>query len=364
MSELTLAGDAEKARIDRPDRQDQGCNDEAAERQGGAGAHQGSACGTRMRALQPSQPAIAPGRAGGEEHRVGGGGVIFASLGGHEQADGDEEQPAQRTIAPPSHGPQIPPEAGDPQWQGERIAADHDLAKQEAVGPADAHVARVDAGEEAQRDEAVLRLPYQVGQPDQQRQARASPQPTAAQVPPRGGQQHGHCQREKVEGDGVPCHQAQPRRGPDGQPPARVFALEQADGAEGDQHPPKVVERDVLEERPLGHRQRRDAGRQRGHHLRPPPAAKLARHQAGQQHASGLGDAGQQAHSHGARPENGHFERGQEGCQAADRRRSPSRGGAPRQGWPARHGGSRTLRWSAHAAGRAPGLKAAGRRGH
>ena len=153
---------------------------------------------------------------------------------------------------------------------------------EEAIGAAKADVARMDALEELQGGEVVVNLPDQVGKEDQDADGDATPEPAAAKMPTRAGEENADEYANGEEGHGVLGHQACADYGSDGKPPAGIFRLEQTNDEVGGQDPPEIVEARVHQNRSVEKRDGRDAGCDGSGDLREATAAEIASHQASQ----------------------------------------------------------------------------------
>ena len=189
-----------------------------------------------------------------------------------EQGEGNQVHPGQHAVAAVA---QEGDQAGEPERRGEEIGADEKLAEQKALGAALAHVAHMDVLEEVVGDEVVAHQPEEVGQEDQERQGDAAPEPAALRVPARAREHDAAENSGDVKDDGVLGQQAQADNGADGQPPARILRLQQANREVRDQHPPQVIEGRVLELGAFEQRQRRerDGESRRELRQRPPPSS-------------------------------------------------------------------------------------------
>ena len=118
----------------------------------------------------------------------------------------------------------------------------------------------------------------------------------AQQQPSRRREKKSHSQARHQPSDGVARHQAQPDRRAYCDPPAPVARFQQSDYEIHCQHRPEKIERDVLEQMPFDHGQRRYRDGQRRYDLSASPAAQLARHQSRHHHGHALRQCGEESY--------------------------------------------------------------------
>ena len=140
--------------------------------------------------------------------------------------------------------------------------------------------------QEIERDEVVLRLPNKVWQEDGDGCRHSEPQPAALQESASRRQHYRTGDPECEKSRGVARLHAESEHRPDPYPPARIVGLQQPHQKVGNGHSPQVIEGDVLHDRALDQRNRRDPGRHGGQQLNVPPAAQFFRDQPGQHHHS------------------------------------------------------------------------------
>src|SRR5208282_6603920 len=173
-----------------------------------------------------SNPALANGCAHGKQHGICSSYVIASSLGKEENRQRDQVHPSQHPVAAAA---QEGNQAGYPQRGGKNIDADTKLGGKEALGAAFAYVAHVDVVEELVGDKIVAHQPEEVGQENQKRQCDPGPEPAAQDKSARTGERNTGQEPGDVKHDGVLGLEPQADYSTDGQPPARVLCLEQAD---------------------------------------------------------------------------------------------------------------------------------------
>ena len=92
----------------------------------------------------------------------------------------------------------------------------------------------------------MAREPDEVGQEDEESESDAGPEPSGGEVAARGSEDEAGENAGDKEDDGVFGFEPETERSADGEPPARVLRLEQADDEVGGEHPPEEIERSVL----------------------------------------------------------------------------------------------------------------------
>ena len=90
------------------------------------------------------------------------------------------------------------------------------------------------------------------------------------------------------EDDGIFCEQAEAESGADGEPPARVFGFEEANGEVSGEHPPEEIERGVLELGSVEEGQRESATASAAVNLREAAAAEFPCHESGDDNGRSL----------------------------------------------------------------------------
>lgn len=189
--------------------------------------------------------------------------------------------------------------------------------------------------QEIERDEVVLRLPNKVWQEDGDGCRHSEPQPAALQESASRRQHYRTGDPECEKSRGVARLHAESEHRPDPYPPARIVGLQQPHQKVGNGHSPQVIEGDVLHDRALDQRNRRDPGRHGGQQLNVPPAAQFFRDQPGQHHHSAHRGRGKDTKPYERGAEQNQFQSRDE---RRDRRRSPNRGGGRRRAFAARRG--------------------------
>ena len=145
--------------------------------------------------------------------------------------------------------------------------------------------------QKVQRDEIV---PYLPDEKDKDRKSDSAPQPLTEK--PAGFGQHGAAgDARQEERHGVLGHHAQAGDSSQGYPPAALSGLQQVDNDVGRQHPPQVVEGDVLKEASQTGGDPAYCCRPGSHELGPAPAADFASHQTRQHHGDAHSQSGEEA---------------------------------------------------------------------
>lgn len=121
----------------------------------------------------------------------------------------------------------------------------------------------------------------------------AQSQPLRRETPRRQEYPANDAQSENAHG--VTCLHAQADDAADGQPPARIFRLQQPGEKVGYGDAPQVIERYVLKYSSLNERNRSNAGSYCRHQLRVPLSAEFFCNQPGEHHDRARGDCREDA---------------------------------------------------------------------
>ena len=84
--------------------------------------------------------------------------------------------------------------------------------------------------------------PEEIGEEDEECQSDAGPEPAGLEIAACGREDKAGKNSGDVENDGVFGFEAEAERSADGEPPARIFGLEEADDEVSDEHPPEEIE--------------------------------------------------------------------------------------------------------------------------
>src|SRR6266478_269120 len=122
----------------------------------------------------------------------------------------------------------------------------------------------------------VLRLPEQVGEENQNGECDSIPEPFAAQVTPRVGEENPGDNANRKNSHRVFRQHAETDRGSDGYPPAWIAGYEQAHHEVSGKNPAEVVEGNVLHECAAAEAERHPG--ERGDQLRTTASAHLFSH--------------------------------------------------------------------------------------
>ena len=121
--------------------------------------------------------------------------------------------------------------------------------------------------------------PDEVGQEDEECESDAGPEPAALEIAARGSEDEAGEDAGDVEDDGVLGFEAEAERSADGEPPARVFGLEEPNDEVSDENPPEEIERSVLELVAFKERKRGESDGEGRGDLRQSRAAEFAGHE-------------------------------------------------------------------------------------
>jgi hypothetical protein len=172
------------------------------------------------------QPALSPGGAGGDQHRVGRRQVVVAAFHDEHQHQGDGEHPSDHPKALRFRPGEEPEESGEPERGGDDVSAFPELADEKAAGAAEADVPGVNARQELERQEVVAELPDEVGQEDEERNCGAQPEPRGGEVLAGTGEQDAAGDAGQEERQGELGHQAEAHGHAQNEEPARLVRLE------------------------------------------------------------------------------------------------------------------------------------------
>lgn len=151
----------------------------------------------------------------------------------------------------------------------------------------------MDDAKEVEGDEVMLDLPEDVGERDDDGQGSAGPDPRAAKVPPRGGEDDASDDAQDEQSHGVLGHYTYADGGPDGEPPAGVVGGDEADDEPSDDRPPEQVERGVGQEASAEERLAADGCSKRGEKLCAATGAEASGGESCEQHDEPVDDCGE-----------------------------------------------------------------------
>ena len=240
--------------------------------------------------MQRCDSLLEPHAAGRVEHGIGRREVIAAALGDDEDEKRNEVHPTDGAEALGSRREEAEAQTCNPQWKSEE--RELELVRKKSAGSADANVAGVDVSKKIQRDEMMLRLPDKIWQKDEQGKSNAEDKPPASQIGARAGDEEGEENSEGKERHGIFRHHAEAYREADPQPPTRILLTEQAHNKVGREHPAEIVEGDVLHERSADEAERKRSSCR--NELSVAASAKVARHEAGENHGNCFRDGGEE----------------------------------------------------------------------
>src|SRR5579885_2950593 len=227
-----------------------------------------------------AQPYAEEDAAAGQKRRIERRGVVRARAGDGEEGEGDHEGPAQHAVAPGFCPADIEPQAEERERRGDDVDVHEQLLAIETAVTALAQVSRMQMGEEIERNELMARLPDEGRKEKEDGERDADPKPFPEEITPRGGEQNSGHDAEGEKTHGVARFHAEAERDTDGHPPARVSGFEQAQNEVGCENAPKIAEGNVLHDRGLGERERRDSNGDSGKDLCAAASAEFASHQA------------------------------------------------------------------------------------